>query len=113
MLNVDGYETRLACLNFKYTYGERTKEIARDVAVLEAACLQVQSSEFHKLLEMILLLGNYLNSNSNKAMARGFKINTLNKASSHFTLMTFLKSFASSLWIPNHPITKSLFYTIS
>jgi hypothetical protein len=64
-----------------YTFPERMGEVEKDVKALDQACAKMMEENFHELLEMILLLGNYLNSNSSKGMARGFKISNLNKAS--------------------------------
>lgn len=47
-----------------------------------AACDEVKrSKKFAKVLELILLLGNYMNSGSKNAQAYGFEISFLTKVS--------------------------------
>ena len=47
-----------------------------------------QSGKFHRILELVLLMGNYMNSGSRNAQSLGFEINYLTKV--HGKQKTFL-----------------------
>ena len=52
----------------------------QDIVVATAACEEVKnSSKFARLLELVLLVGNYMNTGSRNAQAFGFEINFLTK----------------------------------
>lgn len=52
----------------------------QDIVSGTAACEEVKSSgKFAKILELLLLLGNYMNTGSNNAGAYGFEISFLTK----------------------------------
>ncbi|KAH8279548.1 hypothetical protein KR018_000402, partial [Drosophila ironensis] len=71
---------RLFNLNFKLTYADMVQDIKPDIVAATAACEEVRNSEkFSKILELILLLGNYLNSGSKNEAAFGFEISYLTK----------------------------------
>lgn len=54
----------------------------QDIVSGTAACEEVKSSgKFAKILELLLLLGNYMNTGSNNAGAYGFEISFLTKVS--------------------------------
>lgn len=53
-----------------------------------AACDEVKKSKkFAKLLELVLLLGNYMNTGNNNAQAFGFEINFLTKVCKTFSVV--------------------------
>lgn len=56
--------------------------VPQDIVAGTAACEEVKdSSKFAKVLELILLLGNYMNTGSKNAQAFGFEISFLTKVS--------------------------------
>ncbi|KAH8317801.1 hypothetical protein KR074_010718, partial [Drosophila pseudoananassae] len=71
---------RLHNLNFKLTYADMVQDIKPDIVAGTAACEEVRNSQkFSKILELILLLGNYMNSGSKNEAAFGFEISYLTK----------------------------------
>lgn len=71
---------RLRSLAFKEHYKEIISEVKPDIVSGTAACEEVKSSsKFAKILELLLLLGNYMNTGSNNAGAYGFEISFLTK----------------------------------
>lgn len=54
---------RLNSLSFKLQYADMIQDIKPDIVAATAACEEVRTSKkFAKILELILLLGNYMNS---------------------------------------------------
>lgn len=71
---------RLKSLSFKQHYSEMVNDIKPDIVAGIAACEEVrESKKFAKLLELILLLGNYMNTGSRNGQAFGFEISFLTK----------------------------------
>lgn len=72
---------RLHCINFKLSAAEIIADIKPDIANGIAACEEIKSSKkFAKILELILLLGNFLNSSTTTiGYTFGFEISSLNK----------------------------------
>ncbi|KAI8433337.1 hypothetical protein MSG28_015382 [Choristoneura fumiferana] len=71
---------RLRSLAFREHYAEMISEVKPDIVSGTAACEEVKSSaRFAKILELLLLLGNYMNTGSNNAGAYGFEISFLTK----------------------------------
>ncbi|XP_060808881.1 protein diaphanous isoform X2 [Amyelois transitella] len=71
---------RLRSLAFREHYREIIAEVKPDIVSGTAACEEVKSSsKFAKILELLLLLGNYMNTGSNNAGAYGFEISFLTK----------------------------------
>ncbi|XP_030041077.2 protein diaphanous isoform X4 [Manduca sexta] len=71
---------RLRSLAFREHYNEIISELKPDIVSGTAACEEVKSSaKFAKILELLLLLGNYMNTGSNNAGAYGFEISFLTK----------------------------------
>lgn len=76
-------QERLQCMMFKRKFNEEVEEIMPDLVAVISACGEVrQSPKFHKLLELILLMGNYMNAGSRNAQSFGFELNFLTKLSS-------------------------------
>uniref|UniRef100_A0A2M4BBJ2 Putative rhoa gtpase effector dia/diaphanous n=1 Tax=Anopheles marajoara TaxID=58244 RepID=A0A2M4BBJ2_9DIPT len=74
---------RLQSLHFRITLPDMVQDCKPDIVAGTAACEEVKSSKrFAKVLELILLLGNYMNSGSKKEAAFGFEISFLPKLSS-------------------------------
>ncbi|RVE54425.1 hypothetical protein evm_000910 [Chilo suppressalis] len=71
---------RLRSLAFREHYAEIISEVKPDIVSGTAACEEVKSSgKFAQILELLLLLGNYMNTGSNNAGAYGFEISFLTK----------------------------------
>ncbi|KOB72168.1 putative diaphanous [Operophtera brumata] len=71
---------RLRSLAFREHYAEALAELKPDIVSGTAACEEVKSSEkFSNILQLLLLLGNYMNTGSNNAGAYGFEISFLTK----------------------------------
>ncbi|KAJ3222018.1 Disheveled-associated activator of morphogenesis 1 [Clydaea vesicula] len=97
MLKIDRYEERLKSIQFKITCKERFKSLESDISIVLKAFKALQNSEqFPKLLELVLTLGNYLNSGRFNGKLHGFKISSLNKlvdmksTDNKFSLLYFL-----------------------
>lgn len=71
---------RLQAILFKLQFEEQLNNIKPDVVSVTAACEELIKSEtFSKLLQIILLVGNYMNAGSRNGMAFGFSISYLCK----------------------------------
>lgn len=71
---------RLHSLNFKLCLSDMIQDIKPDIVAGTAACEEVKNSKkFAKILELILLMGNYMNSGSRNEQAFGFEISFLTK----------------------------------
>ena len=61
-------------------YEELVQDVKPDIVNGTVACEEVRNSnKFAKILELILLLGNYMNSGSKNGQAFGFEISFLTK----------------------------------
>ncbi|XP_061690207.1 protein diaphanous homolog 2 isoform X3 [Syngnathoides biaculeatus] len=97
MSSVKLLRPRLNGILFKLTFEEQVSNIRPDIMNVTFACEEVKKSEgFRKLLELVLLVGNYMNAGSRNAQTFGFNINFLCKLrdtksiSQHTTLLHFL-----------------------
>uniref|UniRef100_A0AAQ6A0H8 Diaphanous related formin 1 n=1 Tax=Amphiprion ocellaris TaxID=80972 RepID=A0AAQ6A0H8_AMPOC len=71
---------RLQAILFKLQFEEQLNNIKPDVVSVTAACEELRKSEtFSKLLQIILLVGNYMNAGSRNGKAFGFSISYLCK----------------------------------
>lgn len=71
---------RLKSLSFMQHYTKMVNDIKPDIVSGIAACEEVKESQkFAKLLELILLLGNYMNTGSRNGQAFGFEFSFLTK----------------------------------
>ncbi|XP_043803672.1 protein diaphanous isoform X2 [Apis laboriosa] len=74
---------RLRSLSFMLRYEELVQDVKPDIVAGTAACEEVKNSKkFARILELILLLGNYMNSGSKNGQAFGFEISFLTKLTS-------------------------------
>jgi hypothetical protein len=79
MLKVDRYEHRLKAMDFYVRFEERLADAKGDVvAVSRASDTLSQSESLRDLLELILTLGNFMNTGF-RGNAYGFRINSINK----------------------------------
>ncbi|XP_020610093.1 protein diaphanous homolog 1-like [Orbicella faveolata] len=91
-------EQRLNMILFKMKFPEDMQDIKPNVVNATAACREVKTSpKFSKFLELVLLMGNYMNSGSRNEGSMGFEMNYLTKLSStksmdgQLTLVHFLE----------------------
>lgn len=72
---------RLHCIDFKVSAAEIIADIQPDIASGIAACKEMKKSEkFSKILGIVLLFGNYMNSSSSTSgQAFGFELSSLKK----------------------------------
>ncbi|KAM4875314.1 protein diaphanous homolog 1 [Thomomys bottae] len=88
---------RLNAILFKLQFNEQVENIKPEIVSVTAACEELRKSEnFSSLLEITLLVGNYMNAGSRNAGAFGFNISFLCKlrdtksADQKMTLLHFL-----------------------
>ncbi|KAI1294579.1 Protein diaphanous -like protein 3 [Halotydeus destructor] len=73
---------RLTNISFKLKFNELVQDIRPHLVAATAACEEVRKTKsFAKVLQLILLIGNYMNSGSRNAQAYGFDISFLPKLS--------------------------------
>ncbi|XP_078267132.1 protein diaphanous homolog 1-like [Rhinoraja longicauda] len=97
MSSMSRLEARLLAIQFQMQFEEQVNSIKPDIVSVKAACEEVRSSDnFSKLMEIILLVGNFMNAGSRNAGAFGFNISFLCKlkdtksSDQKMTLMHFL-----------------------
>lgn len=82
MSSVKLLRSRLNGILFKLTFEEQVNNIRPDIMNVTFACEEVKKSDsFSKLLEMVLLVGNYMNAGSRNAQTFGFNVSFLCKVS--------------------------------
>eukprot|EP00794_Sanderia_malayensis_P020228 gene20228-22204_t len=73
------YEQRLKALVFKKSFNDRLAELIPQIQVVQKACKElVRSKRLRTLLQIVLVLGNYMNRGQ-RGNASGFKLSSLNK----------------------------------
>ena len=82
MSNVKRLRPRLSAILFKLQFEEQVNNIKPDIMAVSAACEEIKKSRgFSKLLELVLLMGNYMNAGSRNAQTFGFNLSSLCKVS--------------------------------
>ncbi|KAF1417979.1 hypothetical protein FQV24_0014067, partial [Spheniscus mendiculus] len=80
MSSVKMLRSRLNGILFRLMFEEHVNNIKPDIVAVTLACEELKKSEsFSKLLELVLFLGNYMNSGSRNAQSLGFNISFLCK----------------------------------
>ncbi|XP_075959019.1 protein diaphanous homolog 2 isoform X1 [Anarhichas minor] len=80
MSSVKLLRPRLNGILFKLTFEEQVNNIRPDIMNVTFACEEVKKSEsLYKLLELVLLVGNYMNAGSRNAQTFGFNMSFLCK----------------------------------
>ena len=75
MSSVKMLRPRLNSILFKLTFEEHVNNIKPSIIAVTLACEELKKSEsFNRLLELVLLVGNYMNSGSRNAQSLGFTI---------------------------------------
>uniref|UniRef100_A0A8C3M270 Diaphanous related formin 3 n=1 Tax=Chrysolophus pictus TaxID=9089 RepID=A0A8C3M270_CHRPC len=97
MSNVKRLRPRLTAILFKLQFEEQVNNIKPDIMAVSAACEEIKKSKsFSKLLELVLLMGNYMNAGSRNAQTFGYNLSSLCKlkdtksADQKTTLLHFL-----------------------
>ncbi|XP_063228086.1 protein diaphanous-like isoform X2 [Bacillus rossius redtenbacheri] len=73
---------RLKSFLFKLQFAEIVNEVKPQIVAATAACDEIRkSAKFAKILELVLLVGNYMNSGSKSGPAFGFEMSFLPKLS--------------------------------
>lgn len=97
MSNVKSLRPRLSAILFKLQFEEQVNNIKPDIMAVSTACEEIKKSRsFSKLLELVLLMGNYMNAGSRNAQTFGFNLSSLCKlkdtksADQKTTLLHFL-----------------------
>lgn len=89
---------RLNAILFKLQFEEQVTNIKPDIMAVSTACEEIKKSKnFGKLLELVLLIGNYMNAGSRNAQTYGFSITflcKLNDTKSSDQKITFLHFLA-------------------
>ncbi|CAH1126871.1 unnamed protein product [Ceutorhynchus assimilis] len=96
---------RLKSLSFKNHYAEMVNDTKPDIVAATAACEEVKKSrKFARILELILLLGNYMNSGSKNGGVFAFEMNFLTKltgtkdAANKQTLLHYIAETVETKW---------------
>ncbi|XP_068435700.1 protein diaphanous homolog 3-like isoform X2 [Clinocottus analis] len=97
MSSVKRLRPRLNHILFRLQFEEQVNNLRPDILAVNAACDEVRKSHsFGRLLELVLLLGNYMNAGSRNAQSYGFDLSSLCKlkdtksADQKTTLLHFL-----------------------
>ncbi|XP_030271041.1 protein diaphanous homolog 3 isoform X2 [Sparus aurata] len=97
MSSVKRLRPRLSHILFRLQFEEQVNNLRPDILAVNAACDEVRKSRsFGRLLELVLLLGNYMNAGSRNAQSYGFDLSSLCKlkdtksADQKTTLLHFL-----------------------
>uniref|UniRef100_A0A8C5M151 Diaphanous related formin 3 n=1 Tax=Leptobrachium leishanense TaxID=445787 RepID=A0A8C5M151_9ANUR len=71
---------RLNSILFRLQFEEQVNNIKPDIMAVSEACEEIKKSKrFGKLLEIVLLIGNYMNSGSRNAQTYGYDLSSLCK----------------------------------
>ncbi|KAL7542696.1 hypothetical protein ACHAXR_011993, partial [Thalassiosira sp. AJA248-18] len=80
MMKVEMADEKFECMLFKYQFDIKLKELMDGVTTLINSCEEVQKSvRLRKLMAMILMLGNQINTGGSGTMAQGFTLDALLK----------------------------------
>ncbi|XP_034536454.1 protein diaphanous homolog 3-like isoform X1 [Notolabrus celidotus] len=97
MGSVKRLRPRLSHILFRLQFDEHVNNLRPDILAVNAACDEVRKSRsFGRMLELVLLLGNFMNAGSRNAQSYGFDLSSLCKlkdtksADQKTTLLHFL-----------------------
>lgn len=89
MSNVKRLRPRLSAILFKLQFEEQVNNIKPDIMAVSAACEEIKKSKsFSKLLELVLLMGNYMNAGSRNAQTFGYNLSSLCKVSFEMSMLS-------------------------
>lgn len=82
MSSVTRLRPRLGAILFKLQFEEQVNNTKPEIMAVSAACEEIKKSRsFSQLLELVLLMGNYMNAGSRNAQTFGFNLCSLCKVS--------------------------------
>lgn len=94
MSNVKRLQPRLSAILFKLQFEEQVNNIRPDIMAVSAACEEIKKSKsFSKLLELVLLMGNYMNAGSRNAQTFGYNLSSLCKVSFEMSMLSITFTF--------------------
>ncbi|KAI8100130.1 uncharacterized protein BX664DRAFT_355473 [Halteromyces radiatus] len=103
IISIDRFKERIDCMLFKVTFPERITQLGRNMSnVMEASTSLRESKAFKDFLNIILLVGNFLNGTNFQGGAFGIRIASINKlidtkaSNNDSTLLHFLISTMES-----------------
>lgn len=80
MSSVKRLRPRLNSILFKLQFEEQVSNLRPEIMAVNAACDEMKKSKaFSRLLELILLMGNFMNAGSRNAQSFGFNLSSLCK----------------------------------
>lgn len=80
--SVPQVKQRLQAMKFKYAYDPKKADIKLDIENFKQGTKELASSDkIIKILEVVLILGNFINGGTPRGGAYGFKLNTITKLS--------------------------------
>jgi hypothetical protein len=83
MSDVKRLPERLECMVFRVRFPEEVDELKPMVSAIISACREIRTSKkFGRVLEIVLLMGNYMNAGSRNQQSYGFDLSYLTKLSS-------------------------------
>jgi len=99
---------RVKALAYKTSFSIKSKDLEMSLGhLLKAIQIVKTDKRFHKVLEIILAIGNYLNGSTNRGQTYGFKLNALVKLTDvkspknpTFTLLNYL---ADTIYLHQDP----------
>lgn len=63
----------------QHRFFEEIEDIKPNIDLLMSACNEMRSTRFRSVLELVLLIGNYMNAGSRNQQSYGFELNFLTK----------------------------------
>ncbi|KAI9298202.1 FH2-domain-containing protein [Neoconidiobolus thromboides FSU 785] len=101
ILDIPRLSERLNCMIFRRKFDSDLQDIKPELTTLNQVIIELKTSKrLSILLEIILSLGNYLNANTPRGEAKGFKLEALR----------LLKDVKANTTTSNRPITSFLHY---
>lgn len=80
LASIPRLEQRIACMKGKLDFIELIGDVKPDLANATESCKELKNSKkWTKFLELLLLVGNYMNAGTKKSQAFGFDLNVLTK----------------------------------
>ncbi|RKP04875.1 hypothetical protein THASP1DRAFT_26553 [Thamnocephalis sphaerospora] len=80
IMNIDRYAQRLHAMHFRRTFEERFLDLSNAIDAVTNASVEVEKTRtFPKILEMILMLGNFMNGRGFRGNAQAIKIHSINR----------------------------------
>eukprot|EP01096_Ripella_sp_DP13-Kostka_P014378 TRINITY_DN647_c0_g1_i1.p1 TRINITY_DN647_c0_g1~~TRINITY_DN647_c0_g1_i1.p1 ORF type:complete len:1074 (+),score=617.15 TRINITY_DN647_c0_g1_i1:530-3751(+) len=80
IMDIPKLALRLNSFSIRQSFLKKTEVLKESLTIIRKATKEIQSSRlFPRILELILAIGNYMNGNTNRGGAFGFKMETLTK----------------------------------